>query len=295
MDAERIGLLRNKVTFISGSSKNSGKTTFLNYILPRLRLLGDLAFLSIGIDGEPRDRIFGTDKPIIKTERGDYLLTSESMMVQSDGSFEVLQVFPWNTALGKLLLLKTVREGFIELVGPENNNQLKHIIDTFQDSFGIHTVVIDGAVNRMTQISSSRESVFFYVIRITPDNISRSLDKIRVISSLSAMDTAGKADQNETVYFHNGALTGKVLKNIDEKFNTIVVDDFTKVFLDYRELQILLKSHKLHCKNKLNLEAFVLNLYDIEKSDVLLHLKDLKIRSPLIFNPYIIEGGGRID
>jgi hypothetical protein len=295
MDADRIKEFRDKVTFISGSSKNAGKTTFLNYLLPRLRREGEFAFLTIGIDGERKDQIFGTDKPVIHTEVGDNLLTCESMMNNSDGSFEILQVFPWKTVLGKLVFLKTLRSGLIELAGPENNDQLQHIIEFIKESAEIGTILIDGAVNRITQISSSKGSGFYYVSKIAPENYKSALERIRVVARLNEQKSSYfKLGQND-VYYHSGAFTEKTMKNLDDSYEAIVLDDFTKVFLSYSELQHLLKNFKLFFLNTIVLEAFVFNLYNIDRLDFLKELEMAGIKFPCIFNPYEREKGGQFD
>jgi len=291
MDAERIKKLRDKVTFISGGAKNSGKTTFLNYLLPRLRMEGEFAFLTIGIDGERKDQIFGSDKPAILTKEGDYLLTCESMMKNSDGSYEILQVFPWNSVLGKLVFLKTVRSGMIELAGPENNIQLEQIIDYIKESLGISTVLVDGAVNRITQISSSKDSGFFYVLKINRENYQSSLDRMKVIATLSEQKKACSQLKGDEVFYHIGAFTGKTLKSLDDSYKSIVVEDFTKVFLEYIQLKNLLNNYKLFFINTVVLEAFVCNLYDINEPDFFKQLDKTGIHFSCIFNPYIKDKG----
>ncbi|MBR4980513.1 MAG: hypothetical protein IKY05_03315, partial [Bacteroidales bacterium] len=51
---------------IVGLEKNTGKTVCLNYILERLPSTGySVAVTSIGIDGESKDQVTGTQKPEI--------------------------------------------------------------------------------------------------------------------------------------------------------------------------------------------------------------------------------------
>ena len=120
----------NKTVFISGNSKNAGKTTFLNYLLPNIRKVVDsLAYLTIGIDGEHEDMIYGTPKPTIYAEAGDYIVTCDSALAASDCNFEIIEVFPFSNKLGKLILVSALRPGSVELIGPENNSHLNYIIN----------------------------------------------------------------------------------------------------------------------------------------------------------------------
>jgi len=50
----------HRTTFILGSDKHAGKTTFLKYALARLRAAGcQVAYMTIGVDGEGRDSLSG--------------------------------------------------------------------------------------------------------------------------------------------------------------------------------------------------------------------------------------------
>ncbi|MDT8286630.1 MAG: hypothetical protein RQ748_05930, partial [Elusimicrobiales bacterium] len=64
-----IGQLEGRTTFIVGSRKNAGKTTFLNYALARRRR--PAACLSVGVESGTADRIFGTPKPRVRLRPGD--------------------------------------------------------------------------------------------------------------------------------------------------------------------------------------------------------------------------------
>ena len=61
----------SNVTFISGSGKNAGKTAFFNYALECLRAETNVAYLTIGVDGEKTDSLHGHPKPQIHERKGD--------------------------------------------------------------------------------------------------------------------------------------------------------------------------------------------------------------------------------
>ncbi|MBB6478517.1 hypothetical protein [Spirochaeta isovalerica] len=290
MDADKLERLRDKVIFISGSSKNAGKTTFLNYLLPRLRSGEDLAYLTIGIDGEKKDRVFGNEKPSIEAVKGDYLVTSEDMMNNSQALFKICHVFPWFTALGRLMLLKTERSGLIELVGPESNSQLEDIIGYLKDTAGIKTVLVDGAVNRITQLSAGRESAYFYVMKMTPENRTSSLNTIRTLNLLDKIPCYDNPGNNDIEF--NGALTSSVLDSIAEDADTLVLEDFTKVFLTWRELRELTERISLKFRHIFKLEGLILNLSNLEQAGVETLLRDIPVTVPYYFNPYRISRSG---
>ena len=124
--------LTGRTVFIVGSAKNAGKTTFLNYALSRLRPRGAVGFLSIGVDGEERDLVFGTPKPSIRAEAGDLLVTSDRMLQASELGWELLEAFPGSTVLGRLVLARVRRGGTVELCGPANNERLAPVLDAWR-------------------------------------------------------------------------------------------------------------------------------------------------------------------
>jgi hypothetical protein len=288
MDDKRLEQFRNRITFISGSSKNAGKTTFLNYLLPRLRGRGLLAYLTIGVDGEKIDRVYGIEKPSIKTMDGDYILTAESMVNRSGALFEVCHVFPWKTALGNLMLLKTIRSGFVELVGPENNYQLGRILRLLKEEIGVNTILVDGAVNRITQISVEEDVFFYYIMTITPENKNRSLETIRTLSLLNTLPYLNRKDSIIEKGFLEveGALTSTLFNKIGKNIHTLIVEDFTKVFLSFKDLKALCESVSIVFRRKLSIESLVFNLRNVNKKSFVEDLNRITLEIPYLFNPY---------
>ncbi len=283
-------LLADTTTFIIGSEKNAGKTTFLNYALAEMRKNGiSPAFLTIGVDGEKQDLIFGNPKPQIYSEAGDYLVTTAAMSEKSDALFEIHAVFPVQTVLGRLVLVKTQRGGYIELVGPEANAQLAAIIDFLRSEKQITTIVVDGAVNRITQVAAGQKAGFIYVLQVTQNNMRRALEKMRTLSLLNNFPQVEKQaiDQPECFLF-SGALTKNKLVQIPEKCRKLVIEDFTKIFLSYSEVQKLCQRMEVFFRETYFFHFFVVNLYNIKQDEFMKTLKRYYITDKIIFNPYQI-------
>ena len=278
----------NRTTFITGNGKNAGKTTFLNYILNSLRPFSDKnAYLTIGIDGEKEDMIFGTPKPGVYAEKGDYVVTCDSALAESDAEFEILEVFPYSTRLGKLLLLKNVRPGSIELIGPENNLQLSRILCYLKDEQKINTILIDGAVNRITQVASMSEAGFIYVLKVAGKNLMKSINQIRTISLVKNFPViADDISRNENIFECDGALTNIKASKIPDKFDGILVNDFTKIFLDWNELAAFRSKRKIYYKKRYELLFFTVNLIDIGRVEFEEALKANNVAENIIYNPY---------
>lgn len=293
----------HKTVFIAGSEKNAGKTTFLNYLLRRVRPVTTPAFLSIGVDGETRDLVFGTQKPRIFTEPGDFLVTTGEMLDLSDGLFELREVFPFRTALGRIVAAKTLRSGHVELVGPETNDQLAGILSYLRAREGIDTILVDGAAGRITQVAAessaddprSRSTIagsFAYVLKVTPGNLNTAVDKLKRLTIMEDIPAFEPAGVKGKTFFVRGALTRQRADSIPDDAVNLVIDDFTKIFLDWRRLKRLAGKNKLHFRQKYDLLCAVLVLHDVSREDFLRISGNSMDAGRLFFNPYQDAGKG---
>ena len=78
------------------------------------------------------------------------------------------------------MLLEALRDGYVEIIGPQNNLQLSHILKDIK-KHKIETILVDGAINRLTQISAQDNSHFIYVAKLRPENLNSTLDAIKLI------------------------------------------------------------------------------------------------------------------
>lgn len=282
-----IKSFESKVVFITGSEKNAGKTTFMNFILNRVRKKTAPCFLTIGIDGEKEDLIFGTPKPKVYAAEGDFFVTSEKMLENFSGVYETFFLFPVKTVLGRLALVKAIRGGFIELVGPEDNRQLKEITKTIKEVTDCGTIFIDGAANRVTQVATDKDASFVFVIKVSPRNQATALDRIKSFSITQNFERWEETEQIEAnTFFVNGALTSRKLKAIPKDTDTVIVSDFTKLFLTYNELKKLTEEKRVMFMEHFELIFIVVNLYDLCKDEFRENIKDCGLDDKILFNPY---------
>lgn len=282
-------LLNNTILFIIGNKKNCGKTTFLNLVLHQVRSKYVPIFTSIGVDGEQQDQISKNSKPQCIVECGDIVITTDKMLHKSQATFKVLEVFDVSNALGNLVLAKALRSGTIELVGPENNTHFNRIINHVLQTVDIkrHKIIIDGAINRLTQVVNygDRVTSLAYVATINPSNVDKSINDIKRMYQLNTIKRYDQSEIHKPFLTIEGALTSNKLKGINNKVTCLVVEDFTKIFLSYRELNYLLSEKELLFQNTYKLLFFILNLFDIEE-DSLINKLDNKIKDFIFLNPY---------
>ena len=280
--------LRDRTVFIVGSKKNAGKTTFLNYALSRLRGGAPLGALSVGVDGEALDQVFGSPKPQVRAERGDLLLCAESALKGADLHYEILNVYPFTTAIGRPVLLRALRPGRAEISGPENNEQLAEILADMR-RHGAGTVFVDGAVDRITQVAAGGKAAFVYVARVEPENLDSSAAAIRLVWSASAVPLCRAGEKlPEPVFIVEGALTPGRVPGKDVKRGTLVLEDLTKVFLSWPQWQELKGRFELRFAAKPDLAAFVVNLANVSRQDFEKKLGLPALAERIIYNPYAV-------
>ena len=274
-------------TFLVGSDRHAGKTALLNYLIRRLRGEIALAYLSVGVDGECRDSLSGAPKPHVVAKAGDWLVTAEQALRRSDVSAEIRDVFPFETVLGAPVLARIVRGGPVELIGPGSNTALARILDHIVADTDVETVLVDGTINRITQVAASTQAACVYVLRVDAANLPRAIDAMRRVAYLQAVPVAANdSPTDDAARVLDGALTTEKAGELDAGCQTLIVDDFSRVFLTYAELQKLQRCVELRFRRQVALHAFVVNLYDVSRQEFLDMLGNTDIAGKVVFNPY---------
>ena len=280
--------LKDRTVFIVGSRKKAGKTTFLNYALNRLRGSAPVGALSVGVDGEAQDQVFGNPKPQIRAERGDLLLCAETALAAADLHYEILNVYPFRTAIGRPVLLRALRPGRAEISGPENNEQLREILSDMR-RHGAGTVLVDGAVDRITQVAAGGKAAFVYVARVEPENLDSSAAAIRLVWSAAAVPLCRAGEKlPDPVIIIDGALTPGRLPGKDVKGGTLVIEDLTKIFLSWAQWSELKNRFELRFGAKPDLAAFIVNLCNVSRPDFEKKLALPALAERIIYNPYAV-------
>jgi energy-coupling factor transporter ATP-binding protein EcfA2 len=292
-----------RVTFITGPSKHCGKTTLLNACLALLRAAGERpAFLGVGFDGEGRDSLSGVRKPRIAIEPGEVFVTAERYLSSSGCLPEILDVLPGSTALGRLAVARARRSGAVTLVGPERNEYAAGAISMILGEGWAGTVLVDGAINRITQVSSFEGARFLFSLRVSPQDVEAQVRRIRLLYALHSLpvlrraEGEGARDQAEAfpepLFCLHGPLTEETAKRIPPEAATVVVEDFTKVFLDGPGLSAFTRQRGLALRSKADFGGFVVVLRDLTRGKFSAALKDRDIEEMVSYNPYEGLSGG---
>lgn len=284
MDAGRQ--FAGAVTAVTGFEKGSGKTTFLNFALPHARAQGPVAVFSIGVDGALKARDGGAAGSI-QVAPGDLVLTTEAFARDSSARFEVLESVPGRSALGRLFLGRAVRGGSITLVGPEHLGTLAELIQRVRAEGWARSVLVDGAVNRLTQVSALGEVKFVFTVRVDPSNLARVAARIQALDALAALPIL--PDPPAGVLRLEGPLTAAGLQALPKATTGLSLADFTKAFLEPAELLRTLQRHPCSLRRGLDLLGFAVTLRGLDRAGFRAAVGP-GLTAPLLFNPYEVAG-----
>ncbi len=261
---QMIESLAGATTAVTGFEKGSGKTTFLGSCLPVLRRQGPVALFTIGMDGAQKHREGhrgGLAAPSeIHVEPGDIVLTTEGMARASSARFEILDALSGKSALGRLMLARAQRRGSVTLVGCEHLSQLASCIAQTRLEGWAQTVLVDGAVNRITQVGALSEDPslgFVFTLRVDPSNLSRVIRKVQDLISLNRVPLLENPMADSIRLILDGPLTSTGLANLPDGIQDVSLEDFTKVFLEGMELRRFLSRYGCTFRQTLKLRGFV--------------------------------------
>ena len=260
-----LGEVAGAVTAVTGFEKGSGKTTFLNFALPYARARGPVALFSIGVDGALKAGEAGASGEI-QVQPGDVVMTTEAFARASTARFEVLEALPGRTGLGPLLLGRAQRAGSVTLVGSEHFSTLAQMIERVRAEGWAASVLVDGAVNRITQVSALGAVKFVFCVRVDPVNLARVAARIRALAALAALPTV--AEPAAGTLRLEGPISAETLKSLAPG-SPLSAEDFSKFFLEPQDLLRTLERQAWSLRRPLDLLCFAVALRGLEPAQLL--------------------------
>ena len=266
------------VTAVAGFDRGSGKTTFLNLALARARASGPAAVFTIGVDGARKAGEDGRSGGEIRVEPGDVVMTTESLARDSDARFEVLDAVPGRTALGRLLVARTVRAGSVTLVGAGHLSTLAQVITQVRAEGWAHSVLVDGAVGRITQVSALGQAQFVFTVRVEPASLPRATARIRALAALAALPEGGPEPLP-------GPITLDTLKALPPGTQALAAEDFTRFFLEPEDVLRTLARYRCSVRRTFRLLGFAVTLRGVSRPAFLEALGP-EAAAGVLFNPF---------
>ncbi|MCL2840683.1 MAG: hypothetical protein FWE05_07895 [Defluviitaleaceae bacterium] len=243
---------------IIGMAKNVGKTTTLNYLIKYFHSQKiNLALTSIGRDGESKDVVTKTEKPQIFVFSGTVIATAENLLHLCDITKEIFATTNINTPFGKVVLVRALSDGYVQLGGPSITTQIADLIKNISTD----KILVDGAVSRKTL---ANPNITEATILCTGASFSRSMEKTidetRHIVEIFMLPKATK----DGIYLE-GAVSDTMLNNIimtNKKLEGtyIIAEDASKMLIKpstYEKIKI--KKAILAVKNPIQLVGMTIN------------------------------------
>ena len=202
-----------KITAIVGLSKNSGKTTFLNWLLSKTKIV-NCGIITTGRDGEDLDLVSGNKKPKVIIPNNFYYSTLSHEISHNSHLLEVIEKLPF-MAVGKpLWLVKTHAEIEAEIVGPASvKSQLalaNHILEK-----GANHIYIDGALDRKSIALSDKIDSLIIVVSPVAGNLNKIIRELKKLYLLSKIpQESSKFSQIENICL----IKNKQIKELSLKY-----------------------------------------------------------------------------
>jgi hypothetical protein len=270
------------VTAVTGFEKGSGKTTFLNALLPVARKAGPVALFSIGVDGGLKAP--GAARAAeVRVEPGDVVLTTDLFARASSARLELLEALPGRSVLGRLLLGRAVRGGEVTLVGAENLAVLSEAIGLAKREGWAASSLVDGAASRVTQVGALGDAAFVFTVRADRGNLSRVAERLRALVALAELPVSPEVPAGALRL--EGPLTEAVRDGLPPGLPALSLEDFTKSFLPPAALLRLLGSVACSVRRRFRLLGVVAALRDIAPEE-LAAAAGPAVSARLLANPY---------
>lgn len=204
----------SKISSLSviGLGKNAGKTTFLNKILSDVYEGEEnppiIGLTSIGRDGEETDVVTSTSKPKIYIRRNTLIATASDLLRKCDITKEILETTEIPTAMGQVVILRALSDGFVEIAGPSSTSDLRFIEKTFKKYTDNLFFLVDGALSRKSTAGHS-------------------------LTQATILCTGASVNENEETLTDITMNTVNLLtlEGIDEKYNELLKDDTSRVVI----------------------------------------------------------------
>lgn len=222
-----------RVTAVTGFEKGSGKTTFLAALLPAARRSGPVLLATIGVDGRLKAQDAGR-AAALPVAPGDLVLTTDTFARAASARLEVLEALPGRTVLGRPLLGRVVRGGEVTLAGAEHFSALAHLLDQVRAEGWARTALVDGAVNRITQVSALGDVQFVFTARVDAANLPRVAERLEALAALAGLPV--EADPGPEAFRLEGPFTAEARERLPGDLRALSIEDFTKVFLEPGDL-----------------------------------------------------------
>jgi len=208
-----------KVIAIVGISKNSGKTTFLNWLVKRNPNI-KIAVTTTGRDGEDFDLLTGHNKPKVALPKNVIFTTFSEIINNQASHVKVLKKIPFQVIGKDLWLCETLHYTQTEIIGPVTCKEHNELISIFHD-YECEIVLIDGSIDRKSICLSDKITHVVLVIGASFGNLEEIKKRSKKIYYLSKIPKINIPDY-ECITYNNYSTNLKTIFGNENFINEIL-------------------------------------------------------------------------
>jgi hypothetical protein len=129
------------------------------------------------------------------------------------------------------------------------------------------------------------------VLRVEPSTLPRAVELVRLHRLLAALPSPAEVARCQETIELPGALTEKRLSELPADDRPLVLEDFTKVFIDAAKLAELRRRRPVYLRRTFELLFFAANLFDVSEDEFFRALGGRPGEAPadVLLNPYRAE------
>ena len=145
---EKVQAAQGDTIAVMGMTKNTGKTVVLNTLLAQgaTRKI-PVGITSIGLDGESRDQVFKTPKPLIRVWEGTIIATARDTLNRARISCTKIGTTGFDSPMGEILLVRADETGDVEVGGATRSSEQMKVMEQLRE-LGCQKIFLDGALGR---------------------------------------------------------------------------------------------------------------------------------------------------
>lgn len=296
-------LFAGRVNFIAGFAAASGKTMLAKAILALLREKGlKCALISAGYEGGGREpagapalKMPSLEMPTFEVKKGEVFSTAANALSFLDCMPELIAGPVGSSALGPIVLARAERSGSAILAGPARSEALATLVEAARHLRGIDAVIIDGTLDRLTQISVLPDPQLYCAVRADRADCQQIAKRMATFYQLVHLPKwdASRAREGEALIFEGALSSATLEKHKSARDIPILIKDITRVFLRPDEIASLSARGRLFIQQEISFRGFVVTLRDIEPEEFMFYLPHDVADSILSWNPYEHEEGSR--
>jgi hypothetical protein len=251
LDLARSGGRRS--LFVVGTGKDVGKTVAMRAVADAAGVRGlRVGMTSIGRDGEAVDIADASAKPQLFLRPGTLIATTRNLL-PSHPACEIVDLTPWVTASGSVVIAQVRAPSHYELAGPATATGVRACVARFSD-LGCSQIIVDGALDRVAALAGGDDSVIVAAGASASRTMEEAVDEVRALAA--RLRVPGVDPQAEQLHI-DGALTAAQAAGLvaAREQRQVVVRDPTQIALSGKALLGVLSRLNVRCERPLHVVA----------------------------------------